>query len=70
MKREVLKKSIAFRVFSVIIMAVFFYIVTGSLEQMTYFTLLVEAIKTAQYAIFEVGWKKYKEYTGPKRVQK
>lgn len=61
MKRELLKKSIAFRAFSIIVMALFFYIVTGSLKQMTMFTVLVEAIKTLQYGVFEVCWKKYKK---------
>lgn len=61
MKREVLKKSIAFRIVSIIVMAIFFYILTGSFKQMTYFTLLVEAIKTVQYGVFEVLWKKYKK---------
>lgn len=71
MKREILKKSIAFRVCSVIIMALFFYIVTGSLKEMTFFTVLVEAIKTVQYAVFELAWKKYKGYVeSKKRFQK
>jgi len=60
MKHEILKKSIVFRIYSVMIMAAFFYIVTGSFEKMTIFTVLVEAIKTAQYTIFEIGWDKYK----------
>ena len=71
MKREILKKSIAFRIYSVIIMALFFYIITGSLEQMTYLTILVEAIKTIQYTVFEVAWKKYKKHSeSKKRFQK
>lgn len=61
MKREVLKKSIAFRIISIIVMAILFYILTGSLKQMTYLTLLVEAVKTAQYGIFEILWKRYKK---------
>ena len=56
MKHELLKKSIAFRVYSVLIMAAFFYFMTGSLEQMTLMTVLVEAIKTVQYSIFEYFW--------------
>ncbi len=71
MERELLKKSVVFRICSVIIMALFFYLVTGSLEQMTYLTILVEVIKTIQYAIFEVAWKKYKERVeSKKRFQK
>jgi len=61
MKRELLKKSIAFRVISVTVMALFFYIVTGSLKQMTILTAMVEVIKTIQYVIFEFYWKKYKK---------
>lgn len=66
MKRELLKKSIAFRIYSITIMALFFYIVTGSLKQMTLFTVLVEAIKTLQYSVFEVCWKKYKKKSSKK----
>lgn len=61
MKREVLKKSIIFRIYSLIIIAILFYIITGSFKQMTYFTILVEAVKTAQYSVFEILWKKYKK---------
>lgn len=70
MKREILKKSIAFRIVSVIVMATFFYIITGSFEEMTMLTVLVEAIKTVQYAVFEIGWKKYKEMSDRKRYLK
>lgn len=63
MKQEILKKSIAFRIVSITVMALFFYLYTGSLKQMTMLTALVEAIKTAQYAIFEFVWKKYKKRT-------
>ncbi len=70
MKREILKKSIAFRIVSVIVMATFFYIITGSFEEMTMLTVLVEAIKTVQYAVFEVCWKKYKEMSDKKRYLK
>lgn len=61
MKREILKKSIVFRIVSVTVMALFFYIITGSFKQMTMLTVLVEAIKTVQYAAFEFCWKKYKK---------
>lgn len=61
MKREILKKSITFRIVSIIVMAIFFYIYTGSLKKMTVLTVLVEVIKTAQYAVFEFGWKAYKK---------
>lgn len=61
MRKEILKKSIAFRIVSIIVIAVFFYLYTGSLKQMTIFTIMVEAIKTAQYAVFEFAWKKYKK---------
>ena len=61
MRKEILKKSIAFRIVSILVMAVFFYFYTGSLKKMTMLTVLVEVIKTAQYAIFEFGWKKYKK---------
>lgn len=65
MKREILKKSIVFRIVSITVMAAFFYFYTGSVKQMTLLTALVETIKTIQYALFEIFWKRYK-----KRVKK
>lgn len=61
MKREILKKSIVFRIVSVTVMAAFFYLYTGSVKQMTLLTALVEIIKTIQYALFEIFWKRYKQ---------
>lgn len=68
MKKELLKKSVVFRIYSIIIIALFFYIVTGSLKQMTFFTVFVEAIKTVQYVVFEVFWEKYKK--NKKKIKK
>ena len=67
MKRELLKKSIVYRFYSIVIMAIFFYMITGSFKEMTLFTALVEVIKTAQYGAFEFGWKKLKKNKVNKR---
>jgi len=51
-----LKKSIVYRVYSIAIMGLFFFAITGSVREMTFFTLSVEAVKTVQYYAFEVLW--------------
>lgn len=51
-----LKKSVIYRIYSLIIMGVFFYLITGSVKEMTLFTLAVETVKTIQYYVFEVLW--------------
>lgn len=53
---KVLKKSVAYRVYSFLIMGVFFYTITGSVKEMSIYTLAVEGVKTIQYSIFEFFW--------------
>jgi len=54
-----LKKSVLYRIYSLAIMGTFFYLITGSVKEMTFFTLAVETVKTIQYHVFEVLWSKF-----------
>ena len=54
-----LKKSVLYRVYSLAIMGAFVYLITGSVKQMTFFTLGIEIVKTIQYHVFEVLWSRF-----------
>ncbi|MBU4266348.1 MAG: DUF2061 domain-containing protein [Candidatus Altiarchaeota archaeon] len=54
-----LKKSVLYRIYSLIIMGAFFYFITGSVKQMTFFALGIEIVKTIQYHVFEVLWSRF-----------
>lgn len=59
-----LKKAIWYRIYSIIIMAAVFYLITGSIIKMTALTALVETVKALQYYFFEIIWHRVKHPTG------
>lgn len=49
-------KSITYRIYSIIISFIVFYILTGEIETAGQFTFAIETIKLFQYFIFEKMW--------------
>jgi uncharacterized membrane protein len=56
----VFKKALIYRIYSLIIVYVIFYLLTRKITKAAEFTLIIEIVKLLQYYIFEKIWSKLK----------
>ncbi|MFH0860664.1 MAG: DUF2061 domain-containing protein [Candidatus Altiarchaeota archaeon] len=56
MTKKHIRKAVGYRVYSILIMAIVSYVLTGSIIKMTAMTTIVEAVKAVQYYFFEIVW--------------
>jgi len=55
---KILIKTIIYRIYSIVIAYLVFYLLTGKIMKATKFTIILELTKLCQYYLFEKLWKK------------
>lgn len=59
---KTLEKTIVYRVYSISLGFILFYLITGEMVKATKLAVTIELFKLVQYYIFEKFWNKLKKY--------
>ena len=59
MTNNVLVKSLLYRIYSIGIAFLFFWLLLGEMMTATWYTAILESIKVLQYFCFEVVWQRF-----------